>query len=310
MFEWSRLPFLHAVHQEGSVASAARALGCTPSAVSQQIGKLEREVGSLLLEPAGRGVVLTDAALVLVEAAQWLQATGEATRARLEELHDDLTGTLRLACFPSAVRGVAAPALGALASTAPGLRLRLREMSPELGHEAVLGGRVDVALVHDWVHDRASFGAGLETVHLVDDVVDLVVPATHRLASASSADLSEVVDDVWVTDVSRGICTRWVLDMLRAHTEHPRMDFRAEEYASQVALVGAELCVCLLPRHGRPPLPDSVRVVPLRGPAPTRRFIAVYRSTTTRRPAVHRLIAELRAQLPTPAPAPVAALPA
>lgn len=300
MFEWSRLPFLLAVHDEGSVAAAARALGYTPSAVSQQIGKLELEVGRTLLEPAGRGVVLTDAALVLVDAAETMQATSETTRARLEELREELTGTLRVACFPSAIRGVASPALGALAQSAPGLRLRLREMSPDLGHEAVVGGRVDVALVHDWVHDQAAFGAGVEAVHLADDVVDLVVPAGHRLASASTADLSEVVDDVWVTDVSRGICTRWILALLREHTQHPRMDFRAEEYASQVALVGAGLCVGLLPRHGRPPLPPSVRILPLRGPAPTRRFIAVYRSTTTRRPAVHRLIGELQTQLATP----------
>lgn len=299
MFEWSRLPFLHAVHTHGSVAAAARALGYTASAVSQQISKLELEVGTTLLEPAGRGVVLTDAALVLVEAARSMEATGERARARLEELHDELTGTLRVACFPSAIRGVASPALGALAAGAPRLRLRLREMSPDLGHEAVVGGRVDVALVHDWVHDRASFGAGVEAVHLVDDVVDLVVPAGHRLAEAEAADLSEVIDDVWVTDVSRGICTRWILAMLREHTERPRMDFRAEEYASQVALVGAGLCVGLLPRHGRPPLPDSVRVLPLCGPAPTRRFIAVYRTTTTRRPAVHRLIQELHSQLAT-----------
>ncbi|MGI8947543.1 MAG: LysR family transcriptional regulator [Ornithinimicrobium sp.] len=301
MFEWSRLPFLYAVHEEGSVAAAARSLGYTPSAVSQQIAKLEREVGRTLLEPAGRGVVLTDAALVLVDAARTMQTTGETTQARLEELEDELTGTLRVACFPSAIRGVASPALGALAAQAPGLRLRLREMSPDAGHLAVVGGRVDVALVHDWVHDQAAFGAGVEAVYLVDDVVELVVPAGHRLGAAGSADLSEVVDDVWVTDVSRGICTRWILAMLREHTERPRMDFRAEEYASQVALVGAGLCVGLLPRHGRPPLPDSVHVVPLRGAAPTRRFIAVYRSTTTRRPAVHRLIEQLQAQLETPA---------
>ena len=82
--------------------------------------------------------------------------------------------------------------------------------------------------------------------------------------------------------------------MLTAATEHPRVHFRVEEYASQVALVAAGLCVGVLPRLGRPPLPGTVRVVPLRGPAPTRRFLAVFRRTTARRPAIHRLIEELR----------------
>lgn len=296
MFELSRLAFLSAVHRHGSVGAAARDMGYTPSAVSQQVGKLEREVGVRLLEPVGRGVVLTDAALVLVEAAISIETAREIALGRLEELAGGLTGTLRLACFPSAIRGVAAPALGALADAAPDLRVQLQELAPERGLDAVTDGYADVALVHDWVHDRTTFAAGLEVVHLADDAVDLVVPATHRLAAKRSVQLSETVEDVWVTDVSDSICTRWILAMLNSATEHPRVSFRAEEYASQVELVAAGLCVGVLPRLGRPALPDTVRVIQLRGPVPTRRFLAVYRTRTSRRPAIRRLIQALRDQ--------------
>lgn len=297
MFELSRLTFLDAVHRRGSVGAAARELGYTSSAVSQQIGKLEREVGVSLLEPAGRGVVLTDAALVLVEASAHIEAAREVARGQLEELDAGLAGTLRLTCFPSAIRGVVAPALAALAASAPDLRLHLKELAPEPGLDAVTSGAADVALVHDWVGDRTPFAAGLETVHLADDPVDLLVPATHPLAGRESAELSQTVDDVWVTDVSNGICTRWILDMLNAATENPRVHFRAEEYASQVELVAAGLCVGVLPRLGRPALPDTVRIVPLRGPVPTRRFLAAYRKTSSRRPAIRRLIQALTEQV-------------
>jgi DNA-binding transcriptional LysR family regulator len=293
MIDLSRLTFLRAVHRHGSVAAAARELGYTPSAVSQQIGKLQREAGVQLLEPVGRGVVLTDAALVLVDAAVAIDAAREVARGRLEELEGGLTGTLTLACFPSAIRGVAAPALGALAAAAPGLRIQLRELAPELGLEAVANGYADVAIVHDWVHDRTTLAAGLEAEHLADDPVDLVVPAAHPLAGRRTVALSDAVDDVWVTDVSDSICTRWILDMLHASSENPRVDFRAEEYASQVALVSAGLCVAVLPRLGCPALPDTVRVIPLRGPVPTRRFMAVHRTATSRRPAIRRLIEAL-----------------
>lgn len=296
MFDLSRLVFLSAVHRHGSVGAAARELGYTSSAVSQQVGKLEREVGVTLLEPVGRGVVLTDAALVLVEAAVSIEAAREVARSQLEELAGGLTGTLSLACFPSAIRGVAAPALGALAEAAPDLRIQLRELAPEHGLDAVAGGYADVALVHDWVHDRTSIGAGLEVVHLADDPVDLVVPAAHPLAGRRFVELSETVGDVWVTDVSDSICTRWILNMLNTATENPRVYFRAEEYASQVELVSAGLCVGVLPRLGRPPLPDTVRIVKLRGPVPTRRFMATYRKTTSRRPAIRRLIQALSDQ--------------
>lgn len=296
MFDLSRLVFLSAVHRHGSVGAAARELGYTSSAVSQQIAKLQREAGVRLLEPAGRGIVLTDAALVLVEAAASIEAAREVALGRLEELAGGLTGTLSLACFPSAIRGVVAPALAALAEAAPGLRIRLKELAPEQGLDAVASGYADVAIVHDWIHDRITLAAGLEAVHLADDPVDLVVPASHPLAGRPTVALSETVDDAWVTDVSDSICTRWILDMLSASTERPRVDFRAEEYASQVELVAAGLCVAVLPRLGRPALPDTVRVVRLLGPVPTRRFMAVHRTATSRRPAIRRLVEVLGEQ--------------
>jgi DNA-binding transcriptional LysR family regulator len=302
MFTLSRLPFLHAVHQLGSVGAAARELGYTSSAVSQQVGKLEREVGVPLLEPVGRGVVLTDAALALVDAATEIEAVREAARARLEALAGTMSGSLSVACFPSAIRGVAAPALAALAGTAPRLALRLKELSPEPALEAVTAGEVDVALVHDWVHDRTSFPAHLDTVHLADDPVDLLVPAAHPLAREAAVDLDQTVDDVWVTDVSHGICTRWILDMLDEATRGPRVHYRAEEYASQVELVAAGLCIGLLPRLGRPALPDTVRVVPVRGAVPTRRFLVVFRRTTTRRPAITALTRELEVRVSAASP--------
>ncbi|MEO5651227.1 MAG: LysR family transcriptional regulator [Marmoricola sp.] len=298
MFEVSRLTFLRAVHRSESVGAAARELGYTSSAVSQQIGKLEREVGTQLLEPAGRGVVLTEAALVLVEASEAIDAALETAQDRLETLTESLTGTLRLACFPSGIRGLAAPALRLLKEASPELQLHLKELAPEPALEALRGGYVDVALVHDWEHDRTSFPAGLQAVHLADDPVDLLVPVTHPLARRRSAELTETVDDVWVTDVSDGICTRWILDMLNAATTRPRVQFRAEEYASQVELVASGLCIAVLPRLGRPVLPETVRVVPLSGPVPTRRVHVVTRkSSATPRPSVALLLRALGLQV-------------
>ena len=62
MLDLQRLRALHAVSVHGSVGAAAIALGYTPSAVSQQIAKLERETRTTLLERQGRGVALTDEA--------------------------------------------------------------------------------------------------------------------------------------------------------------------------------------------------------------------------------------------------------
>ena len=67
MLNLERLRTLDAVARHGSVSGAADGLHVTTSAVSQQLSKLEREVGQRLLAKNGRGVRLTDAGLLLAQ---------------------------------------------------------------------------------------------------------------------------------------------------------------------------------------------------------------------------------------------------
>ena len=128
MFDTRRLQCLQAVHVHGSVLDAALELGLTSSAVSQQISKLEKEVGTRLLERAGRGVVLTDAARILVEAADEISAVTDRATARLEDLRHDLSGTLRVSSFPSVIGPFVAPALATMKADAPDLTVHLHRV--------------------------------------------------------------------------------------------------------------------------------------------------------------------------------------
>src|ERR1044072_6407912 len=105
MLDLQRLRALHAVSAPGTVGAAAAALGYTPSAVSQQIAKLERETRTVLLEREGRGVRLTDEAYQLVAAARELLAIVERAETELEERRGVPAGRLTIAAFPSAARG-------------------------------------------------------------------------------------------------------------------------------------------------------------------------------------------------------------
>lgn len=100
MLDLSRLRALHAISVHGSVAGAAAALGYTPSAVSQQITKLERETRTTLLERRGRGVALTEEALHLAATAQQLLAIVERAETTLEE---------RRGCPPGGCRSAPSP---------------------------------------------------------------------------------------------------------------------------------------------------------------------------------------------------------
>src|SRR5918999_1635528 len=131
MLDLHRLRLLHELHARGTIAAVADALRFTPSAVSQQLAVLEREAGLPLLERAGRGVRLTDAALVLVDHAGALLERAELAQAELAAAAGTVAGRARIASFQSVAFHLAVPAMRALAAEAPGLRCELVEAEPE-----------------------------------------------------------------------------------------------------------------------------------------------------------------------------------
>src|SRR4051794_33546856 len=101
MLDLRRLRLLRELHERGTIAAVADALQFTPSAVSQQLAMLERETGIRLLERAGRGVRLTDPALVLVEHAEGLLERAARAEADLAAAAGTGTGRARIAPFQS-----------------------------------------------------------------------------------------------------------------------------------------------------------------------------------------------------------------
>ena len=154
MLDLRRVRLLRELHARGTIAAVADALQFTPSAVSQQLAILEREAGVPLLERAGRGVRLTDAALVLVEHADAL-----LERAALAEA--DLAAAAGTRHRPRrAIAGFQSVALQARAARrsrrsrrdAPRLRCELVEAEPEQAIPALALGDIDVVLADEWQH--------------------------------------------------------------------------------------------------------------------------------------------------------------
>src|SRR6478609_3107980 len=132
---------LVAVEALGSVGAAAAALDYTPSAVSQQIK---------LLESQGRGVLLTEAGRTLSDSARDLLAHMERLESRIHGASGETVGTVRLATFATAYRGIVVGALGRLRAVAPDVTLRPDEIDPWDAVDAVAAGTHDLALVHNW----------------------------------------------------------------------------------------------------------------------------------------------------------------
>ena len=297
MLELRRLRLLTELDERGTIAAVADALQFTPSAVSQQLAILEREVGVPLLERAGRGVRLTDAALVLVEHADALLERAALAEADLAAAAGTVTGRGRIAAFQSVSLRLAAPAMEALARDAPRLRCELLEAEPEQALPALALGDVDLVLGDEWQHQPWRLPAGLERHELLRDPVNLVLPARHPVARRhkDAVPLAELAGEAWTTG---HVGMAWEELTQRTCRQHggfdPDIRHRTNDAIVSLALVARGLAVTLLPDLA---LPGRLPGIALRriAEAPLERAIfAVTRSSDAARPSTRALLAAIR----------------
>ncbi|MFF9110306.1 MULTISPECIES: LysR family transcriptional regulator [unclassified Streptomyces] len=294
MLNLERLRTLDAVARHGSVSGAAEGLHITTSAVSQQLAKLEREVGQQLLAKHGRGVRLTDAGRLLAEHAGRILSQVQLAQSDLEAQRGRVAGELRLSAFPTAARGLFPAALAALRAEHPALRIRSCELEPEAGIRGVVRGDLDLAVVLDWYNKPMPLPDGLVKASVLDDPADVALPAGHPLAGRAEVDLGEFAEDEWITWGEGEFCHEWLMYTLRSRGIEPIVGHRAGETHTQLGLVAAGLGVCIAPLLGRHPVPEGVVTVPLRQRV-RRHVYVVWRADADRRPSIRAAVEALRA---------------
>ncbi|MFD6100889.1 LysR family transcriptional regulator [Nocardiopsis flavescens] len=293
MLSVDRLRVLHAIAAHGSLSAAAEALHVTNSAVSQQLAKLEREVGQTLVERNGRGVRLTDAAELLVEHAARILSLVRRAEADLEAHRDHVTGHLRLSATPTAVRGILPQALNSLREAHPRLRVELFEEEPHESLQSMARGEVDLCMVIDWMGSPLTLPEGMSRAPLMEDIGDIALPADHPLAHREILAIDEILELPWISWSRGSICNDWLYDMIRSRGGEPNVVHNVEEHQTKLALIAAGIGAAVMPRLGRGPLPDGVRVVPVQ-PALVRQVYAFWHTDASRRPAIRASVRALR----------------
>jgi DNA-binding transcriptional LysR family regulator len=284
---------LRAVQQYGSVVAAAAALGFTPSAVSQQIKRLERDTGVALLERVGRGVLLTLDGRELVERCARMLGELEEVETHLQQRSGVVAGTFRVAAFATAVRGMLAPMLAEVSTRYPDLRLQLLEHDPWEAVELVASGQADIGIVHSWGDVHLDVPSHVASLTLGTDVGDLLVPHTHPLAVRSRVSPKDLRGLRWIATPNGTICREWLNRLYDGTGELPDIVHRSSEFDNHIALVAAGLGVALVPRLGRATLPPSVVAVAVRNPEPRRMISLLVRHTMAKSPAVGALMTAL-----------------
>jgi DNA-binding transcriptional LysR family regulator len=287
MIDLGRLRALHAVASYGTVLAAGQALHCTPSAISQQIGKLERETGSTLVEKDGRRLRLTEAGQLLADHAERVLTSLDEAEAALAAHRDTVTGRLTVSTFATACRALLPHALRTLTAAHPGLSISVIEVNPHEGLEMLRRGHVDIAVLDDWPEVALRYPSCVSRVQLGEDHADLIVPLHHRLTGEIA--LEEARDERWIGVRAGDVCYEYLIRRLPGVVP----DFQVGEFETQLTLIAAGLGVGLIPRLARGPLSEDVRVVRI-NPTPMRRVVLAWRDSSAARPAIRAAEQALR----------------
>jgi DNA-binding transcriptional LysR family regulator len=293
MLDVRRMQVLRAVISSGSITAAARNLGYTPSAISQQLSTLEKEAGTELLERVGRGVRATPAGMLLSEHAEVMSAQLSKAESALTELKEGRTGRLAIRYFATAGAALVPPAVAAIRREFPGIRLDLKLIEPAPPMRDVESGDADVAIVVFPQRDRPA--NGVQLVHLLNDPYRVVLPRTHRLARKRILDLAELAEESWIsTEGPPGPCRDIMLNACGAAGFAPNFAVESEDYQTAQGFVAAGLGVSLIPELGLGTPHPGVVVRKLRRPEPVRSIHAAVAAHAREQPALLRLLEVMR----------------
>lgn len=298
MIDLRRLHVLRAVAHYGTVTAAARALHFTPSAASQQIRQLARELGVDLLEPQGRGVRLTTAAENLLAHADAITARWEEAEHELRAEYSAAAGQLRVSGFTTAVSVLLAPMAVRLRERHPQLTVRIQEAGVPESFDLLFEGEVDLAVVDVTPRNPPLGDARFDQQPLLDDPYDLVVPADHPLAGRERVDLAEAAHEDWIAPLPDNPCRPHVISACGAAGFTPSVLHHAVDWNVTAHLVAHRLGVALIPRLAQltPHLP--IARVRCTGD-PHRKLLTCTRRGYRERPAVAAALEELRELAPT-----------
>jgi DNA-binding transcriptional LysR family regulator len=262
------LRVLTIVAEQLNLSAAARVLGCSQSAVSQHIKRLEAEVGSALLVRGQRGSTLTPAgeryAAVAAEALGLLARGQRAVR----ELADPGLGVLRIATGGFALRHLMAPAIGAFRADHPDTRVELHSAgSGRRCLQAVQRDQADLAFL-----TMGDSLAGFATKAIIESDWTLVEPLSAAARPPGPIAVAELAQSGYISVHPGSVTGRELSRQLRSAHIALNIETTVDDWDTAIALVDLRLGVAIVPALHAVALQPSYRftMTPIAGLAPLR----------------------------------------
>ncbi|HEX2361809.1 MAG TPA: LysR family transcriptional regulator [Jiangellaceae bacterium] len=268
--ELRHLVALVAVAEAGTFSRAADELGYTQSAVSQQVGSLERIVGTSLFERPGgpRPVRLTTAGQMLLSHARAVLARVSSAAADLRAVASGEQGELRVGTLPSIGTKVLPRLLSAFRADWPLIQVVLRE-SRDCADliRAVEAGDIDVTFI-----DIGPYETGpLEVRELLADPMVFLAPVGAFEARQQAVGIADIAHLPMIGTRNPG-CRQIIDDAFRQAPSSPTYVFRSDDHPTIQGLIGSGLAYAVLPLLTVDENDPKVAVLPIRPETTPRRL--------------------------------------
>lgn len=283
-----RMRLLREVALRGTIAAAARELGLTPSAVSQQLAVLEREAGTVLVDRSPRGASLTGAGHALAERATQVLDVLSAARADLDRLAGSLGGPVAVAAVASAALTFVSAAAATISRDHPGIELAVTVAEPARALGLLQAGDADLAVVDEYDYVPLALPDIVVARELCSEPLVLTVPV--GWAGPARPALAQLADARWVMPPEDAACGQAVRSACRAAGFEPRVRWTSDDMLVLARAVAAGHGIAVLPLRSVALDAAAVEQRRLRAPQLARRLTAVARSAALGRPAVRAVL--------------------
>ena len=265
------------VIRTGSFADAARELGYTSSAVSQQVAALEKSVRTPLFERSAHSVRPTPQATVLAEHALATLASLRALQDVAAEAASGERGAVRVGSFATASGRLLPPAIRAFRQARPLVELHLDEGEIDQLVLQLREGGLDLALVYDYDLVPSRGTPGLRRTPVIDEDLLLLVPVGDPLADATHLALEDLAQRTWIAARPGTPGAECLERACAAAGFVPDVAFRSNNYDVVREFVRGEVGIAMVPALGHQPV-SGVLARPMPG-APLRRHVhAIHRA--------------------------------
>ncbi len=240
--EFHQLRYVCAIADTGNFSRAAERCNIAQPSLSQQVLKLEKDLGAKLFDRLGRSIRLTEAGRAFLPHARAILEQMETARTSVTDKNSDLRGSVSVGVIPTVAPYLMPGYTAAFAKKYPDAKLRIVEETTSTLVESLRDLSVDVAILALPLRHKE-----LECFSIRTEPLFAVLRKDHPRASAKSLALNDLRGESFVM-LRDGHCFRDLsLDACTHARITPNIAFESDQFSSVLGMVAAGVGVSLIP---------------------------------------------------------------